>query len=362
LSTRRRLTPLAPSVRVDVECAVTVSHSTPSPAQTATRALIDPAIPSVRRLASPRRATKTLRAVWKHGLWPEALPVPDVRTVRILRYHAGSRCTLWLALDGWPSGGCIAKVYARGDAAAADVLRAMRQAGFAERSVDRVPALIAALPGLHMLLLDVAPGLPIKELLRDGAPDVAVRAARWLAAFHGARLPLPAAYTLRDPLAVARRWNVRLARATPELASAAARMFDALTAVQPPWPPQPHLIHGDLSAGHIFVAPEATTVIDWDRCRPGDPSEDAGRFLASLYGLVAHNRAGGVTAAAAAFQATYVAARPDAAASLSFYTALACLHKASRGDRHVHDMQRHHRRASTLLEAGLAALGAVYPT
>jgi hypothetical protein len=67
-------------------------------------------------------------------------------------------------------------------------------------------------------------------------------------------------------------------------------------------------------------------------------------------------------AAAAAFQATYVAARPDAAASLPFYTALACLHKASRGDRHVHDMRRYHRRASTLLEAGLAALGAVHST
>jgi aminoglycoside phosphotransferase (APT) family kinase protein len=282
--------------------------------------------------------------------------------VRVLRHHAGSRYTLWLALDGWPLGGCIAKVYAHGDAAVADVLRAMHRAGFAERSVDRVPALVAAMPGLHILLLDVAPGLPIKDLLWDGAPGAAARAARWLAAFHGARLPLPASYSLHDPLAAARRWSVRLARATPELASDAARMFDALTAARPPWPPHPHLIHGDFGAGHIFVAPEATTVIDWDSCRPGEPPEDAGRFLASLYDRAARARTDRVIAAAAAFQATYVAARPDAAASLPFYTALAGLHKASRVDRHAHHVRRDHRRASTLLEAGLAALGAVHPT
>lgn len=343
-----------------------MSRNSHSAALTDTTALTDPAIPAVRHLASPQRATQTLRAAWKQGLLPAGLPEPDVRAVRILRYHAGSRCTLWLALEGWPLDGCIAKVYAHGDAAAAETLRAMRRAGFAEPAVDRAPTLLAHLPDLRMVLLEVAPGLPIKEALRegaDGAPDVAARAARWLAAFHDAPLPLPASYTLHDPLAVAMRWSERLAHTTPELASAAARTLDALTAARPPWPPQPHLIHGDFGAGHVFVAPEATTVIDWDRCRVGDTTEDAGRFLASLSDLANGARTERIIAAAATFQATfqatYLAARPEAAAFLPFYTAFACLRKASRSIRHTHDQRHYQRRASTLLGAALATLGAV---
>jgi aminoglycoside phosphotransferase (APT) family kinase protein len=238
------------------------------------------------------------------------------------------------------------------------------------------------LPELHLLLLDGVAGAAVKDLVCDTA-DAAARAAHWLAAFQDARVQLPAVYALHHPLARARRWSARLQRGAPALAGAVARLEDALNAAPPPWPPQPRplLIHGDFTAGHIFIAPQTTTVIDWDSCRPGDPPEDAGRFLASLSYLAARQRVSMPTAAtaAASFRATYAESHPAAAASLPFYTALACLRKASqlvgasspragisaRPERAAvsarRDARRHTRQAGVLLEAAFASLAAAHP-
>ncbi|HEV7128913.1 MAG TPA: phosphotransferase [Ktedonobacterales bacterium] len=331
------------------------------------RALTDPALPALRQLIDPSGATRMLRAAWKVGLWPPGLPAPEVRAVHVLRYHAGSRCTLWLALDGWPASSCIAKIHRRGNEATADVLRRLSHAGFASGQCERVPELVAALPDCHLLVLQVAPGAPIHRLTPDALPEAAVRAAYWLAAFHSTCLSLPPAYALRHPLVMARRWHARLERAAPELADDAAHLWDALVAASPAWPPQARLIHGDFGAEHLFIAPDATTVIDWDRCRPGDQVEDAGRFVGSLYARAARERAGAteMAAAAASFCAAYCGAQPAAAASLPFYVALACLRRASRAacagadDRDTAGSARYRRRAARLARAGQATLATI---
>ncbi|HEX6797643.1 MAG TPA: hypothetical protein VF116_08010, partial [Ktedonobacterales bacterium] len=113
---------------------------------------------------------------------------------------------------------------------------------------------------------------------------------------------------------------------------------------------------GDFGAAHVFVAAETTTVIDWDSCRAADPAEDGGRFIASLWHLAARGCITRDDAAAAArrFRDAYAAVRPQLAARLPFYAALACLRKAARLARHG---ERQQHQAEALLTAGQAEIG-----
>lgn len=309
-------------------------------------------------LATPRGANERLVHEWRAGRWPAGLPLPRVRAVKRLRLHPGSRCTFLYTVVGWPEAECIAKVYAHEHPSATQVLASLLAAGFAAPGHYRVPEVIAELPALSMALLRVAPGRSLADLLREGDLDAAARAGEWLGAFHAAPIPLPTVYALHDPLTHAARWTRRIARHLPALADRTIVLHTALAHTRPPWPGDaPRLIHGDFGAAHVFVAAEATTVIDWDSCRAGDPAEDAGRFVASLWHLAARGRLtqGDATDAERRFRDAYLAAQPPSAVRLPFYAALACLRKAARLAQHG-ERQRHH--AEVLLAAGLAELSA----
>ena len=179
----------------------------------------------------------------------------------------------------------------------------------------QVAAPIAYVPALRLLLLEEAPGLTARAALSRGQAGVGEGAARWLAAFQAAAPPLPAAYRLRDPLVKARRWARALGADAPLLAGAARHLLAALAAAQPAWPAPPHLVHGDFSASHVYLAAETTTVIDWDAWGVGDCAEDAGRFLASLHHLAARDPGAGSERRprqAELFARTYRAAAPIA--------------------------------------------------
>lgn len=306
-------------------------------------------------LATPRGANARLAHEWRAGRWPVERPLPRVRAVQRLRLHPGSRCTFLYSVEGWPEAECIAKVYARSQPPTTQTLASLQAAGLTAPGRQRVPEVIAELPALRLVLLRVAPGRSAAELLREGALDALARAGEWLGAFHAAPIALPTAYTLRDPLAQAARWSGRNARHAPAPADRAIALHARLLDARPPWPAEARLIHGDFGAAHVFVAAETTTVIDWDSCRAGDPAEDAGRFVASLWHLAARERISRDDAAAAewCFRDAYAAAQPQTAARLPFYAALACLRKAARLARHG-ERERYH--AEVLLAAGLAEL------
>jgi aminoglycoside phosphotransferase (APT) family kinase protein len=46
---------------------------------------------------------------------------------------------------------------------------------------------------------------------------------------------------------------------------------------------RPALAHGDFKLDHIWLAPEALTLIDLDRCGVADPAFDMGKLLADLH-------------------------------------------------------------------------------
>lgn len=328
------------------------SWISPGPAQALP--LNDPALPSLASLRCPQCATQTLRAAAQHGWWPQNLALPIVQAVRVLRYHPGSRCTLAWTLDGWQANVCIAKVLAHNVTAAAETLLNLARVGFTMASEQRVPTLLAVIPELNLLLLEHAAGTPISKLAPEEWPVAALRAAHWLGALSAAQLPLPGSFALGDPVAGARRWQTRIQGAAPELTRDCEQILAVITARQPPWPAPVRLIHGDFGVGHIFCGPEATTVIDWDSCRPGAPGEDAGHVLASLANLGWHCAAdeGAITAALSSFRAAYAEVLPEYAPSLPIYTALACLRKAS------HVVERSVDRASRLLQTGQTVLAA----
>ncbi|WP_102127008.1 phosphotransferase family protein [Deinococcus planocerae] len=278
--------------------------------------------PVVRRLAHPQTATELLGPL---------LGGVQVREVTPLREHAGSRWTLRLAARS--EGGerpLVAKVYARERPDVARTLAALRRGGLG--GPLGVPAPLVYAPGWRLLLVEEAPGVPARDLLRRGEPGVGERAAGWLAALHGPGAPLPSAYRMRDPLPQARRWAAALGEHAPPLRDTGRRLLARLEAAQPVWPPPPHLIHGDFVASHVFLTPARTTVIDWDSWGVGDPAQDAGRFLGSLRHLAARDPAlaGPVAEEAQAFTCRYLEAVPAARRALPFYEALACLRKAAR--------------------------------
>lgn len=323
----------------------------------------DAAIPQLSRLTRASEATTLLRtALWDcphpwatHGAGPL-----DVQTVTVLRGHPGSRWTLRYAVRrGDEEHTLIAKVYARDRGDVAATLVTLRHEGFGAGQRLQVAAPLAYVPALRLLLLEEAPGDTAGAALwrgPAGGEAIGERVARWLAAFHVAAPPLPAAYRRRDPMIAARRWARALGVSAPALAGDARYLLAALAAARPAWPHPPHLMHGDFSASHVYVAAETTTVIDWDAYGVGDGLEDAGRFLASLHHLAARDpaRCGAAAQATETFARAYRAAVPAAGRDLAFYEASACLRTAKR----LAVAGRPHRihRAEALLAAGERAL------
>jgi hypothetical protein len=320
----------------------------------------DAAIPQLRRLTCLPEAARLVDAVLRDQPRPWLVRgegLLDVQDVTVLRGHPGSRWTLrYTVRRGDETRILIAKVYAHDRNDVVATLAALRRLGFGPGQPLQVAAPLAYAPALRLLLLREAPGETARAAMLRGQAGVGDRTARWLAAFHAAAPPLPAAYRLRDPLIKARRWTQALGATAPALAGDARHLCAALVEARPDWPAPPHLAHGDFSAAHVYLAAETTTVIDWDAWGVGDGAEDAGRFLASLHHLAARDpaRRGAVAREVGAFTRTYQAAVPLAGRSLAFYEALACLRTATR--LMADGSPRRARRAAALLAAGERAL------
>jgi len=321
---------------------------------------VDAAIPQLRRLTCLPEAARLLDTVLRgqRSPWLARGEGPlDVQAVTVLRGHPGSRWTLRYAVRrDDEERALIAKVYARDRGDVLATLTTLRRLGFGPGQPLQIAAPLAYAPALRLLLLEDAPGETARAAVLRGQAGAGERTARWLAAFHAAAPPLPAAYRLRDPLIKARRWTQTLSATAPALAGDARRLLTGLVKARPAWPGPPHLTHGDFSASHVYLAAETSTVIDWDAWGVRDGAEDAGRFLASLHHLAARDpaRRGAVAREVGAFTRTYQAAVPLAGRSLAFYEALACLRTATR--LMADGSPRRARRAAALLAAGERAL------
>lgn len=182
----------------------------------------------------------------------------------------------------------IAKVYddvQDGDSAY-QVWRTIWTNGFGGDSMHRVPEPLIYLQERRTFLMEPASGTcPMPLVLREpGACREGMgHAARWLAALHSSPAPVGAPDNSARILYRLARKLVRTASHYPELEQTVTGLIaelgqrsDRFAADESPPRVQ---IHGRYHSGHVFVAPDAVTVIDMDRAAPSDPAKDVAEFL-----------------------------------------------------------------------------------
>jgi hypothetical protein len=208
------------------------------------------------------------------------------------------------------------------------VQRAFWENGFGRNSRFRVPEPLAFVPEQGLLLMRESPGVPLAALLgkNSGYWTAGVReAARWLAAFHRSSLRVGDPEPEWDALKTFRLAN-RLVKAAAARPSERVALLDLMQMLKERFAALPEdrpvvQTHGRFHHDHVFLSPEAVTVIDLDRSRPTDPAKDVAEFVRVL--RLAAFRAGVDEAltdeVTEAFLAEYLALVPGGAAGLPHY-------------------------------------------
>src|SRR6266516_1086091 len=210
--------------------------------------------------------------------------------------------TLFYDVKG--AGRVFAKLY-RDDSGqhAYRVLTTLWRDGFGETSRYRVAQPLAFIPELNLMLVRGAPGREVASATTDEELAAGAReAARWLLQLHSSPIRLGEP---RYPWEVYHKLLHRRAK------EAAARKLK-LQLVQ---------AHGQFRHIHVFLAEDAVTVIDLDRCRPGDPARDVGEYIHRMR-TKRYKASGGKSRAEQATQAfleEYGAELPQNLLNLPFY-------------------------------------------
>ncbi len=225
----------------------------------------------------------------------------------------------------------------------------------------RVPAPLALVPDLHLVLFRGDAGSPLDRIEDlDRATAGARGAARWLARLHTSAVTLPRRMDLDREVTTTREWAAVIGEHHPELMARAGELADlwrgALRPVTEAWVP----IHKDFHAGHVLVGEgDDVCVIDLDEARVGDAALDVAHFVTYL-----ELRHPPVTAAALAdaFLAEYTSASGrvrDVAAGYVAYTWLKIAKQWAAGRVHGRDadVSRRRRGVDEALTRGLACLG-----
>lgn len=208
--------------------------------------------------------------------------------------------------------------------------------GFNRYSRYQVPEPIAFFPDVNLVLMREASGIPVAAALDPDRGHELVgycrKAAQWLAELHRSSLLFGRVETDVQSLKL-----FRLASRLVKAASLRSERLDMLrdlldtingrifalssmrTLVQ---------THGRYHHDHVFVSNAATVVIDLDRCCPSDPAKDVAEFISVLRkaSFIRGLDMACVEKATDAFLREYLAAVPEAAATLGCYWATAVFH------------------------------------
>jgi hypothetical protein len=217
-----------------------------------------------------------------------------------------------------------------------DINCALWEAGFNATQRYRVPQPVGFLADHNLLLMRRVPGIPLGAAF-DGETSVDVvagsrEAAKWLAALHHSSLKIGTADSDWDSLKLFRMASrlVKAVAARPEKLDTVRELMEMLEKRIVELPASRPLVftHGRYHHDHVFLSPDATSVIDLDRCRPSDPAKDAAEFVRVLRQTAFKEGfdMGRAEEATMAFLATYVAEVPEAASSLGCYWATFVFH------------------------------------
>jgi hypothetical protein len=228
-----------------------------------------------------------------------------------------------LCYDVKGAGRVFAKLY-RDDSGqhAYRVLTTLWGDGFGETSRYRVAQPLSFIPELNLMLVRGAPGRELASVTTDeGLAAGAREAARWLLRLHRSPIRLGEP---RYPWEVYHKLLHRLAKAAamrPDQVETLLEQADRLEEAARKLKLQLVQAHGQFRHIHVFVAEDAVTVIDLDRCRPGDPARDVGEYIHRMR-TKRYKASGGKSRAERATQAfleEYGAELPQNLLNLPFY-------------------------------------------
>src|SRR5437773_4313393 len=253
-----------------------------------------------------------------HGLDRQPTWVRDIGTGRVTSRYELDAATV-----------VFAKRYVDGlGAHSYRVQSAFWEHGFGHGSKFRVPEPLAFSPEQNLFVMRESAGTPLVALLGNNSGEwkAGVReAARWLAAFHRSPLRVGDPEPEWDSLKTF-RLATRLVKAAAAQPSKRTLLLDVMQMLKERLTDLPEgrpvvQTHVRFHHDHVFLGPEAVTVIDLDRSRPTDAAKDVAEFVRVL--RLAAFRAG-VEAALTdkvtdAFLGQYLALVPDAAAGLPHY-------------------------------------------
>lgn len=272
---------------------------------------LDPTFPNLVPRSDPRCIAAALREC---GV--DASGGASAWKVQPLRYRPGQRHVL-----GWRQGrrAYFVKLYrpATGAAvaAAAETLADLVDAGAMTGMRPLRPAGI--LDDGDAIVYRRVPGAPLSRLLELGRSALGTSLSdlgRALRALHSLEPAAAASVPVRDAAAEVRvvlRTCAAMAALRPDLgAAAAAAVDDARAHLELLERESPRIVHGDMKADHVLVAPSGLTLLDPDRCSLGDPAFDLGKTMADLRFWSLSRGTGGGAAIEAELLTAYGASGP----------------------------------------------------
>jgi aminoglycoside phosphotransferase (APT) family kinase protein len=216
-------------------------------------------------------------------------------SAEVLKHKPGRRCTIRYILH--PAGSdeirgsvaLVGKLYGVKEATAHvyEWTRALRRGAFASAGPLCVPAPLAHLPSLGLMVHENVEGADLRHALNGGDTEAAFRlTGRWLAVLHSA--PSPPDVEAKGPAHELRklsRWRNEVApylgrdqRTKLRFAQNALRRRASNDRTQ--WTPA--LIHKDFYPANVFWDGRCVWVVDFDELAVGDPALDVGHFLAHM--------------------------------------------------------------------------------
>ena len=178
-----------------------------------------------------------------------------------------------------------AKFFRRGEQGAQvhDILRAAANSGLGADRPCRVPQPLAYYSDARLLLTMAIEGISLNWLFAGDLDDLVQgceKAAEWLLEFHAAPLDAEAAGKFdREAFRHDRGANSACADLLRELGAELDRRSKTLRSVDPIVVPT----HGDFRAESVLLSENATGVVNFDRCEPGEPAADLATFAFHLW-------------------------------------------------------------------------------
>lgn len=220
---------------------------------------------------------------------PDAGSAPDWQPqVEVIRYRPHESCVLRYRLNGG-STEVIGKLY-RDQPKAERAWRALNDLHpQAAPAGVIVPQPLANEHGWNLILMERAPGVSMKRLVKEAsvpaeAKGAARLAAAALAAYHGLRFESDDVRSIQSELQKLRQRAARLHLVAPALAGGVDALLDRAELLADKLAPaKPSLIHGDCKPSQLLIDGGRVAVVDFDRAGLGDPAIDVGNFMAQFH-------------------------------------------------------------------------------